>query len=230
MIRRPPLPHAADSNDQDDVLRFDDAPEFGLGEPEDDLRSEDMEKQVRETQERLARLRLEQEEVERQKKLLESLQQKQERFIGGRKAVVEQIEHHLRGITQELDTARRHVEDLSVTEIDFRERLEELKAFMPERWQRNQLDHELDRALSSLVETEAAFEKGMRRIAANRPGAAPVVTRSFFRRHRDEEDEAEMEGHAMQDDLVIWAKRGLAFTLPLIVTILLGLILAKFLF
>ena len=230
MIRRPPLPHPTDSNDQDNILRFDDAPEFGLGEPEDDLPSEDMDKQVRETQERLARLRMEQEEVERQKKLLESLKLKQERFIGGRKAVVEQIEQHLRSITQDLETARRHVEDLTTTERDFRERLEELKSFLPERWQRNQLDHELDRALGALVEAETAFEKGMRRISANRPGAAVAAPRSFFRLSHEEEEEAGWEGHSAHEDLVVWAKRGLAFTLPLILTLLLGLILAKFLF
>lgn len=231
MIRRPPLPQPPGSQDQDNVLRFDDAPEFGIGEHDDDLQSEDMDKQVRETQERLARLRMEQEEVERQKQMLESLKQKQERFIGGRKAVTEQLEQHLRGISQDLEMARRHVDDLTTTEMDFRERLEELRGFLPERWHRNQLDHELDRALASLVEAEAAFEKGLRRVSANRPGAAAPVPRGFFRLRHDEDEEMDDEhAHSAREDWAVWVRRGFAFTLPLIITLLLGLILAKLMF
>ncbi|HRJ08551.1 MAG TPA: hypothetical protein PK490_15940 [Prosthecobacter sp.] len=234
MIRRFPPAHPASHQpqEQDGLLHFDSAPEFGSGTHDDDLPAEDMEKQVRETQERLARLRDEQEAVEREQQMLESLKQKKERFGTGRKEVMTLLEQHLRTIGHDLEQARRHVEDLAATENDFREHLEHLKNFLPERWQRGNIMQEMDRALAVLEEAEAALETGILRIAAHQPRQAPPPARSWFRSRRDEEmEEDAAAGHsAAHYDLTLWAWRGLAFTLPLIIAMLLGLVLAKFMF
>ncbi len=101
---------------------------------------------------------------------------------------------------------------------------DELRSFLPERWHRNQLEQELDHALNSLIEAEACFEKGLRRLASSQPagvanlegGATPAA-----RRNADP---------ASADDSRAWLRRGFAFTLPLSITLILGLILAKILF
>lgn len=233
MARRSPalasVPAAEDTN----ILRFDEAPEFTIGHSEDSP-MEDMDQQVREAQHRLTKLRAEQEELEHQRKILENLKQKQERFIAGRKDITEKLERSLRAITDDLEDSRRRVEDMSATQQEFRDRLDELKLFLPERWHRNQLDQELDKAISSLIEAETSFEKGIRRVTSHRPvETSPLHLNS----DNDEENEGEYSasGRLAQalsgsDDLGTWVRRGFAFTLPLMATILIALILAKLMF
>ena len=99
---------------------------------------QDMDQQVRDAQHRLAALRSQQEEVERQKLILENLRQKQDRFVSGKKEITEKLDRGLRSIADDLEDARRRVEDLAITQQDFQERLDALKTFLPERWQRSQ--------------------------------------------------------------------------------------------
>ena len=218
---------------EDNILRFDEAPEFSVGHSEESP-MEDMDQQVREAQHRLTRLRAEQEELEHQRKILENLKQKQERFIAGRKDITEKLDRSLRVITDDLEEARRRAEDLAATQQDFRDRLEELKVFYPERWHRNQLDQELDKAISALIEAETSFEKGIRRVTAHR------AVESSHQHRQELEDEDGEGGYSTgsrysqlmsgSDDLATWAKRGFAFTLPLMVTVLIAVILAKLMF
>ena len=232
MARRSPAHATVTAAEDTNILRFDEAPEFSIGHAEESP-MEDMDQQVREAQHRLTRLRAEQEELEHQRKILENLKQKQERFIAGRKDITEKLERSLRVITDDLEEARRRFEDMSATQQEFRDRLEELKVFYPERWHRNQLDQELDKAISALIEAETSFEKGIRRVTSHR-----AVESSHHRPDaQDEEGEGEhmgsqrfaqaLSGH---DDLVTWARRGFAFTLPLIITVLMAVILAKLMF
>jgi hypothetical protein len=216
---------------EDNILKFDDAPEFmTLGMA--DAPIEDMDLQVKEAQQRLAVLRAQQEEVERQKTILETLRHKQERFVTGKKEVTDKLERSLRTVSEELDEARRRIEDLTLTQKDFQYHLEELKSFLPERWSRHQLDHELDRALSCLDESEVSFEKGMRRLAATR---STEVAGFPHAAGNDEEAEEGLMARMIpfntgSDDLVTWVRRGFAFTLPLIATVLIALVLIKLMF
>ncbi|WP_133796406.1 hypothetical protein [Prosthecobacter fusiformis] len=235
MARRSPANATVPAAEDNNILRFDDAPEFTIGHA-DESPMEDMDQQVREAQHRLTKLRAEQEELEHQRKILENLKQKQERFIAGRKDITEKLERSLRVITDDLEDARRRFEDMSATQQEFRDRLEELKMFLPERWHRSQLDQELDKAISSLIEAETSFEKGIRRVTAHRNADSS-------HHHQDENDEEsgdeEYVSHSPRrftsslsgsDDLAAWTRRGFAFTLPLMVTVLIAVILAKLMF
>lgn len=233
MARRSPVLATVPATEDNNILRFDDAPEFTMGHAEE-APIEDMDQQVREAQHRLTKLRAEQEELEHQRKILENLKQKQERFISGRKDITEKLERSLRAINEDLEDARRRVEDMSATQQEFRDRLDELKLFLPERWHRNQLDQELDKAISSLIEAETSFEKGIRRVTSNRPMES--VQHQINSGEMDDENEAAYGSSRLanalsgNDDLMTWARRGFAFTLPLMATILIALILAKILF
>ncbi|MCW0218616.1 MAG: hypothetical protein OJI67_09865 [Prosthecobacter sp.] len=232
MARRSPALATVPADEDNNILRFDEAPEFSVGHAEDNP-IEDMDQQVREAQNRLSKLRAEQEELEQQRKILENLKQKQERFIAGRKDITEKLERTLRAVTEDLEDSRRRAEDLAATQQEFRDRLDELKMFLPERWHRNQLDQELDKAISALIEAETSFEKGIRRVSAHRP---VETSQLHLNQERDEEgDDYASHGHHYSslsgtDDLITWARRGFAFTLPLMATILIALILAKLMF
>lgn len=221
MVRRPPPSNASA---QDNVFRFDEAPEFGGDFADDDRQGENVERQVREAQERLAKLRQEQEQIEQERRLLETLKQKQEQFIHGRESLVGLLEQHLVAIDRDLDSSRHYLEELTATQRDFHARLEELRGFLPERWPRHQLEQELDNALGSLMEAEAGFEKGMRRLAASQPAGVANLEAASASAARRQADPADA------DDTRAWLRRGFAFTLPLILTLILGLILAKVLF
>ncbi len=250
MSRRPATPVAPSSasstsavldSPEDNVMRFDSAPEFSFRQNDDDS-MEDMEQQVKEAQHRLAALRAQQEEVERQKQILEALRQKQDRFISGKKEVTEKLERALRSIMDELDDARRRVEDLSLTQRDFEDRMEELKTYLPERWQRSQLDHELDRALASLDDAETSYEKGARRLMQHRNSAgadvampvSPIHTALSSQQQEDEANEVEPVRRPLfassQDDLLTWVRRGFAFNAALIGALVILLILARMMF
>ena len=86
MARKTPATVTTATIAEDNVLRFDDAPEFNVGY-EEETPMEDMDQQVREAQIRLTALRAQQEEVERQKLILENLRQKQDRFVSGKKEI-----------------------------------------------------------------------------------------------------------------------------------------------
>lgn len=233
MARRTPALAAVGSQEDTNILRFDEAPEFGAGHEEDgDTPIENMEQQVKEAQQRLALLRAQQEEVERQKQILETLRQKQERFVTGKRDMTEKLERCMRAISDELDEARRRVENLAITQQDFVERMDELKTFLPERWHRSQLETELDRALTSLDEAEACYEKGVRRLQAAqnaRTVEQPALT-SHYEASEEGASARSFLGAADTEDFKIWARRGLAFTLPLMVAGLVGLLFAKLLF
>lgn len=250
MSRRPATPVAPTSASsssatldapEENVMRFDSAPEFSFRQHDDDS-MEDMEQQVKEAQQRLANLRAQQEEVERQKQILEALRQKQDRFISGKKEVTDKLERALRSIQDELDEARRRVEDLSLTQRDFEDRMDELKAYLPERWQRSQLDHELDRALVSLDDAETSYEKGVRRLMQYRPAVpaeatmpvSPIHTALASGQPEDEAGESEPARMPLfatsQDDLLTWVRRGFAFNAALIGALVILLILARMMF
>lgn len=237
MARRSPATvAAAPSQSDDNILRFDDAPEFSVGHEEGEP-MEDMDQQVKEAQQRLAALRAQQEEVERQKQILENLRQKQERFVSGKKEITDKLDRALRSIADDLEDARRRVEDLAITQQEFHERLDDLKTYLPERWQRSQLDHELDRALNSLDEAETSYEKGVRRLLAHRPAeAAPAVHHhnpiaAAAGVQEEEIEHAEESLFASQkDDLLTWMRRGFAFNAALIATIILAVILIRLMF
>lgn len=223
-------------------MRFDAAPEFSFRQHDDDS-MEDMEQQVKEAQQRLADLRAQQEEVERQKQILEGLRQKQERFVSGKKEITEKLERALRSIMDELDEARRRVEDLATTQKDFEDRMDELKTYAPERWQRSQLDHELDRALVSLDDAETSYEKGVRRLMQHRASASaadaampvsPIHAALASQQAADEPGEMESAHRPLfatsQDDLLTWVRRGFAFNAALIGALVILLILARLMF
>ena len=214
--------------EEDNVLRFEPAPEF----MHEDDGIDDMDHKVKAAQERLALLRQQQEEIEREAKQLEELRQKQERFALGKRDIIEKLTRSASGLDRELYDAQKLVEEISITRDTFARHLDILRSLQPEKWPRGQMAQELDTALTAIEDAEDDYAKGVRRITACRRSEtahSPI----------DEEDIGSMRAVSgtstspsanSEDDWATWLRRGTAFTLPLIGALLIGLILARLLF
>lgn len=211
-------PSAAVPAKDENLLVFEQADEFLTGAP---APLEDMDHKVKVAQEQLVALRLQQEEIEKQKQYLEALRQKQERFVAGKRDLAEKLTRSVSGLDRELYDAQKLVEELSLTKDTFNRHLEVLRALQPEKWQRHQVDDELDRALTAVEDAEEDFAKGTRRVAAARATeSTPFVDASS----------SGAEPASASDDHLTWLRRGFAFTLPMMGALFLALILAKLMF
>lgn len=210
-------------DEEDNVLRFDAA---AVDFMDVDGAMDDVDHKVKAAQERLTLLRQEQEEIEREKKHLEELRQKQERFASGKRDVLEKLARATSGLERELYEAQKLVEEISLTRDTFARHLEVLRHLQPEKWARTQVDQELDNALAAIEDAEDDYAKGVRRINACRRSEAALLQSEL-------EIEAPEGAPALPfagDDAVTWMRRGFAFTLPLIGALLVGLILARLMF
>jgi chromosome segregation ATPase len=210
------------------LLHFDDAPEFMESASLDDV-----DHKVKAAQEQLLQLRMQQEEIERQKHQLETLRVKQERFVAGKRDLLEKLGRSVSHVERELYDTQKRVEELSLTQDDFRRHLDILKSLQPEKWHRSQVDEELDQALAAIQDAEADYSKGTRRLESLR--SVEVVPVTSVMNHQMGSSEESISDQTMTlssptREMMIWMRRGFAFTLPLIGAMLVGLLLVKMMF
>ena len=206
-----------------DLLVFEDADEF-MTQPSSP-QMEDVQAKVHEAQAELMHLRQRQEEIERQKLHLEQIKKKQDAFGQGKRDLMEKLTRSIGTIERDLYNTQKLVEELSTTHKAFTDHLEVLRSLQPEKWQRNQVDEELGRALDAIEDAKDDYIKSSRRLVSLRPQTAS--------HHGDQAGEEQRQGRsatAAQEDFVALVKRGLALSLPLIVSGLVGLVLAKIMF
>ena len=206
-----------------DLLVFEDADEF-MTQPSSP-QMEDVQAKVHEAQAELMHLRQRQEEIERQKLHLEQIKKKQDAFGQGKRDLMEKLTRSIGTIERDLYNTQKLVEELSTTHKAFTDHLEVLRSLQPEKWQRNQVDEELGRALDAIEDAKDDYIKSSRRLVSLRPQTAS--------HHGDQASEEQRQGRsatAAQEDFVALVKRGLALSLPLIVSGLVGLVLAKIMF
>ena len=219
-----PAPSAVAFPDEDhDLLVFEDADEF-MTQPSSP-QMEDVQAKVHEAQAELMHLRQRQEEIERQKLHLEQIKKKQDAFGQGKRDLMEKLTRSIGTIERDLYNTQKLVEELSTTHKAFTDHLEVLRGLQPEKWQRNQVDEELGRALDAIEDAKDDYIKSSRRLVSLRPQTAS--------HHGDQSGEEQRQGRAAtaaQEDFVALVKRGLALSLPLIVSGLVGLVLAKIMF
>lgn len=183
---------------------------------------EDVQAKVKEAQEELLHLRQRQEEIERQQQQFEMIRQKQERFAKGKREMLDKVGRMITGIEGELYSTQKLVEELAITQDNLNRHAEILRGLQPEKWQRHQVDEELDNALAAIEEARADFSKSNRRLDALRPVAE----------EQPEALPAASTGFSLQaDDTKTWLIRGAAFiAAPLVVAAVIALLFAKLLF
>ncbi len=220
MSRRSTTLSAPATPKDEDVFMFDQADEFLDGRSTGSM--DNVELKVKEAQEQLLQLRHQSEELERQKLHLEQLRIRQDRFVTGKRDLTDKLSRSVTMLERELYDAQKLVEELSITKDSFNRHLETLRSLQPEKWQRSNVDEELDRALSAVEDAGSEYAKGTRRVAAARPAEMQSI--------EIEDGRAPQNSVMADDDASSWMRRGFAFTLPLMGTILLTLVLAKLMF
>lgn len=226
ITRKAPALATVPGPQDDNLLVFEDAPEFMDGHAAASS-LENVDSKVKAAQEQLLELRRQQEEIERQKQHLEALRVKQERFVAGKRELVEKIGRSASLVERELYDAQKRVEEFALTHDEFRRHLEILKSLQPEKWHRAQVSEELDSALAAIEDAESDYAKGIRRLHAMGPqeGVSTGASSSD-----DNLAPAVPSFLSNADDLQTWLRRGFAFTLPLMGTVLVAIILIRLMF
>lgn len=176
---------------------------------------EEVDRKVVEAQQRLAELKRAQEELERERSVLEELRRRQNEFQTGRQEIIQNLTRGL-GLLEEAEfSARREAEQMVKTIADFRSALSKVQAIRDEAWNKETFNMELTRALTTVENARMewnsaklklpalAGEAGQKAPAAVQPAAAP----------------ASLSNLPLRD----LCKIGFAFTLPVVVTLLLAL-------
>lgn len=226
ITRKAPVQATAPGRNDDSILVFDEAPEFMDGHPAA-ASLDNVDQKVKAAQEQLLQLRMQQEEIERQKQHLEALRIKQERFVAGKRDLLDKLGRSNNHVERELYDAQKRVEELSVTHEEFLRHLDILKSLQPEKWHRAQVNEELDSALNAIDDAENDFAKGIRRLQAMGPpesaSGAPISP---------EDSDAHVLSPFLSnsDDMMTWMRRGLAFSLPMMATILVAIVLIRLMF
>lgn len=176
---------------------------------------EDLESQVANSAQELDRLRMRQEELERERRELEDLRSKQEAYERGRRDVTERINQSLIMMENEQLRAQKLVETLQGTRDDFMGLLRGLETVDPESWPDDAVRAELAKALVIIDESRMEYNKGVTRVEAlmdkerGKPNSASMLLAG--------DSDAEP---GFQTSFGFWLKAGLAFLLPLILTLL----------
>jgi hypothetical protein len=212
--------HAPTSGHLEENLRvFDSAPEF-IHTP---AALDNVDYKVKAAQEQLFELRRQQEEIERQKQHLENLRLKQERFVAGKRDLIEKISRANDHVVDELHDAQKRSDELRITHEEFSRHLEILKTLQPEKWHRTQVNEELDKALAAIEDAENGFSKGLCRLHMMTPPEPPSYSGPVSLGDANAPVFSTSTSNA--DDWMVWMKRGFAFTLPLMATVLVAIVL-----
>ena len=179
--------------------------------------SEDFGAKLHEAQEKLLELRQQQENLERQRSDLEELRGKQDRFLKGRVDVVERLNKGLTRLDRDTFQARKRLEMIDHAKQNFSKHLDAIEALNPEHWSRADLRNELVRATAALEDAEQDYAEAMARLgmvsnavsAEGEGGADARVSRW---------DPQNLPGFQY------WLLAGSAFTLPVVVLLVLYMV------
>ena len=183
-------------------------------------KKEEMSTQAAGAMQEIERLRMKQEELEREKNALEELTRKQDQYEHDKTDIVEKIERSVVAMEREESQAARMVELLSESRGRFKNTLAEIRAINEELWGDHNFSDELNRAAALIENARMDYKKALAKIeAANlHAGVAEGIDKAALDAMGFESGGEKDFGH--------WLKIGFAVTLPLMVAglLLLGLL------
>jgi chromosome segregation ATPase len=205
------------------------AAEGGLGEGTTDLRRpvsdlnltrlarhrEGVETQVAASAQELDRLRMRQEELERERRELEALRKKQEDYERGRKEILNRLRQSLNSMEKEQLKTEQKLELLQQTRRSFQGMVAEIEVIREEEWPEDGVADELSKALVVVEECRMQYNKALARLETVM-GENGVGDRAVPWLPGGEAGESVWPGFPY------WLKVGLALSLPLLV-VLIGL-------
>lgn len=175
--------------------------------------SEELETEVRRAKAELDELRRKQEQIEKEKLRLEELSRRQESLDEGKTEMVEKLTRALGVIARESEEGQQRLEQLRIMQRSFTDHLALLERLNPRSWSANEAARELTKGQGVLDEARADFNKAQARLAIEAPDSAAASELLDY----EEEDQPK--------DFLYWLKSGFAFTLPLQILGIIGLIL-----
>ena len=169
---------------------------------------EDIENQVAASSQELERLRIRQEEIEKERRELEDLRRKQEEYVTSRRDLSERLTQSLVSMEKEQMRVEMVSEILQTGRSRFKKMREEIGSIDEESWTDDQMREELTRSLSLLEESRMEYNTTMARLNAAMADGAAV--------HAGEADSGSpvQAGGRSTHSFGYWCKAGFAFLLP----------------
>jgi len=194
-------------------LRKDPDPYLDLEENAEDLGEE-----VQKTNTELEKLKRQLEDIEKQKVRLEELKRRQDELENGRADMLDKLTRSMVTVERETEEAQKRLEQLNSIHNSFIQHLRQVDSINPKLWGTAELPMELSKALSMVEDARADYIKAQAKIAVESPSeSAPSAAASAF-------DSSEY-GYAEEHGFLYWLKSGFAFTLPLQILGIIGLVL-----
>ena len=170
--------------------------------------------QVQAVRAELESLKQKQEEIEREKSRLEELKRRQDELDTGRSEMLDKLTRSLVVVQREVEETQKRLEQLHTIYNSFTQHLRQLEAINARGWNNNELPRELSKAISSVEDARAEYIKAQAKISSE-PAVSEVSAQAGL-----ESD------YAMYEDrgFLYWLKSGFAFTLPIQVLGVIGLL------
>src|SRR3954471_17859216 len=182
--------------------------------PEDEISTEHLETQVQKAQEQLVSLKRQQDQIEKQKRELEELSRRQESLQAGRAEMVEKITRAMVVLEREAYDAQKRVELLQNIHDTFTAHQQNLEAINPKAWDGLDINRELTKALGAVDDAKAEYSRTLPKISSQTDSDGDRVAESVG-------FQMDYARHEPEKDFMYWLKSGFAFTLPLLLVMLL---------
>ena len=183
---------------------------------------EDLSSELQQRQHELIQLQRQQQDLEHRKRQLEELSTRRQELLEGQKDIRDRL---LRGVII-LERAeaqgRKEVEQMHETRQVFSEQLSQITKIDPSEWSATGIEEELSKSLAKVDQAQAIYTQSRAKIDALRG-------RDLDPTADETEGNASNSAGNVQESFSTNFVRGLAFNLPLILAILLGLALFHFL-
>lgn len=165
--------------------------------------------ELQETKSKLLELKQKMEEYERRERELENLRMRRQEVIAGQRMMKEKLTRALTTLEQADYELRRQVEQIQLARQTFSEHLQEMEEINPNEWPADDMNACIDKAMSQIEHAKTIYNQSRARITA-------------LSGHDIEESFHEDEGEENYDDANSFGalvKRGLAFSLPLLIVL-----------
>lgn len=182
---------------------------------------ENIGQELEQRQQQLLALQRQQADLEARKRQLEELNTRRTELLHGQRDIRERLLRAIVILERAESQGRKEVEQMHETRQNFSEQLAEINAIDPSEWSPSSIEEELSRALAKVDQASAVYTQSRAKLDALR-GRDLEPTESA-------EEGGTTSSSSANDSFSDNLTRGLAFNLPLIVALLLGLILFQIL-
>jgi len=183
---------------------------------------ENIGQELQQRQQELLLLQRQQQELEQRKRQLEELNTRRNELIHGQREVRDRFLRAIVILERAEAQSRKEVEQMHETRQTFSEQLAEINAIEPSEWSPASIEEELSRALAKVDQAQAVYTQSRAKLDALRG-------RDLEPAEGGEESAGSGSATSGNDSFMDNFLRGLAFNLPIIIAVLLGLVLFQFL-